>query len=117
MNDLVEFLRARLDEDERAALNVRPDQDYSDSAHQERWSPARVLREVEAKRAIVDDYEDAAAICRAALAEDTYGKTHPRTAAGAFIAYQATARNLAGIWRDHPDYQQGWALNEAAPPG
>ena len=53
-DDPVARLRAGLDADEAAANAVRPDQDYADSAHQERQDPARALREVAAKRAIIE---------------------------------------------------------------
>ncbi|MEV6548040.1 DUF6221 family protein [Streptomyces sp. NPDC051597] len=82
MDDLVQFLRDRLDEDERTsrlaadetggtwrayykqivAVNPKFGEDPADAntsevaAHIARHDPARVLREVEAKRRIVDAY-------------------------------------------------------------
>ena len=76
MDDLVTWLRAQLDEDERYAREARPGPwtadggmvyvnhptdevvNYTESAeHIARWDPARVLREVEAKRKIIDELE------------------------------------------------------------
>jgi uncharacterized protein DUF6221 len=94
---LVEFLRERLDEDEQAARDVRPDQDYSDSAHQDRWSPARVLREVEAKRRIIGEYERYVAERRRAMGGwDTYSEQSPIITA------------LAAVYADHPEYDESW---------
>ena len=59
MTDLVAFLRARLDEDERIARDGEGacwHVDYCDEdgpVFMARFDPARVLREVEAKRRIV----------------------------------------------------------------
>jgi hypothetical protein len=125
-DDLVAFLRARLDEDEataRAAAGLRwfldstedSDQrsirytgpstlrpgdladyyvadrvDEHDAAHIARHDPARVLREVEAKRAIVDAYENST---EGSIVWDVLG---------------FAATTLAAIWRDHPDYRQEW---------
>jgi hypothetical protein len=78
MTDLVEFLRARLDEDDEAAraagnrrwlvqdniIELHPEREddgfmswptRADARHAARWEPARVLREVQAKRQIIDE--------------------------------------------------------------
>jgi hypothetical protein len=62
MTDLVEFLRAALDEDERVALEAVDDYYYLDEGEAtlrflEYHDPARVLAEVAAKRAILDLHE------------------------------------------------------------
>ncbi|MFD9949848.1 DUF6221 family protein [Nonomuraea sp. NPDC059023] len=76
MDDLITFLRARLDEDEQAARDASADvwrkserpsiwvscedgpvaqtKYFEDAAHIARHDPARVLREVEAKRRMLD---------------------------------------------------------------
>lgn len=76
--DIVEFIKARLDEDERLAnaatdafmhgdrIGIEPNKLHpSVRMHVYGWAPARVLREVEAKRrmlewaqAQLDDFED-----------------------------------------------------------
>lgn len=136
MSDLVAFVRARLDDDEAAALaaaqgpgrdwdaasqgqgrerdGVLWDEDRANviawfdghlpgAAHAARHDPRRVLREVKALRAIVDlhellgdpaDYDYGAAPC---LCEEIWPC--------------ATVKALAGIWRDHPDYDPAWKLS------
>jgi hypothetical protein len=110
MDDLVAFLNARLDEDEaRARATLRPGgplwsevgygERIPEMAHIERHSPARVLRDVEAKRAIVR--------LAAKVREWTDGS------AGATAGYAAavvgdTLCALAAIDSDHPDYRPEW---------
>jgi hypothetical protein len=101
MHPLVAFLRARLDEDEAAALRAQALRDKLDDAHRQidrgirdgaeyAWreaavNPVRVLREVEAKRAILAQWE--------ASPSDSPVLT--------FALY-----SLAAVYRDHPDYDQ-----------
>ena len=97
MDDLAAFLTARLDEDEaraRAALEEWHDEgtrheweDLPDAsfAHARSFDPARVLREVEAKRAILD-YEN-------------YRKSLP----GCLLL-----RHFAAVYSDHPGYRPEW---------
>jgi len=126
MDDLTAFLAARLGEDEAAAkANIGagpgwvhglgdtenfgpswPDYQTYDSEelsaaedYLDRFRPLRVLREVEAKRAIVR--------LAAKVREWTDGS------AGATAGYAAavvgdTLRALAAVWSDHPDYRQEW---------
>src|SRR6266851_3549381 len=68
MNEIVDFLTARLDEDEAAAkasleamrepwqADHWQEMHPADERHYVRWDPARVLREVEANRAILEFY-------------------------------------------------------------
>lgn len=112
--DLVQFLRDRLGEDEQAARVAAPGPwavdggsvyvghpinevvDYSESAaHIARHDPARVLAEVEAKRAIVDWVEE----CRAFFWQ-TDGTLMPS-------AYRVLAP-LAAIYADHLDFRDEW---------
>ena len=60
--------------------------------HIARHDPARVLREITAKRAVIRRYEDAAF-----GAEDTVN-----------VLYLVVS-DLSGCWSDHPDYRQEWA--------
>lgn len=81
MDDLLQFLRDQLDQDERTARAATPGPwavegasvyvghptneivDYSESAeHIARHDPARVLAEVDAKRRVLDRYENQAAL-------------------------------------------------------
>lgn len=100
---LVDFLRARFDEDEAPARaadaglgNVLNQVEYSDSAaeaderHIARHDPARVLREVEAKRRVVDRY--------------SWLREHGDTGDMAWVLPL-----LAAAYADHPDYRPEWA--------
>lgn len=71
MDDLVEWLRAQLDEDERSARACAGDGEWDAAdiaiygadlapevrAHMAQHDPARVLREIDAKRQALDHYE------------------------------------------------------------
>lgn len=61
MDDLITWLRAQLDEDERAARAWMPfgTPTAADREHIARHDPARVLAEVDAKRRILDECESA----------------------------------------------------------
>ena len=126
MSDLVEFLRARLDEDEQAAKHVRqPYRLYVDNdgrisepkrvddlhgehdGEYEQWAdggdrmpndiaswwpiydPARVLREAEAKRKLIDRLVASMEEDYAPWNEDNLGC-------------------LAEVYADHPDYREEW---------
>lgn len=140
MDDLVEFLRARLDEDEEAGKAATPgpwrathrddgthhvfaasdrkvhrDGGYppdwpedvvnptADADHIARYDPARVLREVEAKRRILADYERYA--------------TERRRAMGGWYDEGASPilAVLAAVYADHPDYRPEWAPSAPDP--
>lgn len=130
MNDLVEFLRARLDEDEELAQaaprgpwgedashcvvdatgvrvicsvnggTLRPT--LAVRAHVLGHDPARVLREVEAKRQLLTEYAEVAHNDGAGSYEYGYG-----WADGLGLAVRCTAAAYA----DHPDYRPEWAPN------
>lgn len=152
MSDLVEFLRARLDEDgaavrkhscaldcmgrihqdwhrvqlarergdtvERLAAmglgleNVgawNPDGEHTihpDSMHGTALDPARVLREVEAKRRIVEQWATHEALDRETF--DAEGE-HARSLVSLRAAYWDACRELAAVYADHPDYRPEWA--------
>lgn len=82
MIDLVEFLRARCDEDRAWADNPECAED-----------PARVLREVEAKQAIVD-YESDGHL--RGLHIDAWG------------IWRDQLKSLAAVYAGHPDYREEW---------
>lgn len=123
--DITAFITARLDEDERIAresetqcwrsgFDDKETLSYAlvdsegepvvydegrpaegETRHMARHDPARVLREVEAKRAIVD-------WCR---------RMDPYPGMGGLMAAEARriVRWLAATWADHPDYDPAWA--------
>ena len=119
MSDLVEFLRARLDEDEAVALAAANEKDgatwdayfiyregigistdgpveerdgyishHEETAHISRHDPARVLREVEAKRRVLWLLEGG----------DAYECS----------VMEPAIKALASIYSDHPDYRDEW---------
>ena len=103
---LVEFLTARLDEDEAAATR------HLDDASGAGWGdyPARVLREVAAKRAILaehsptsypydDEVGDESCTGCGLGGDEEYRET---------INTCPTLRALASVYSDHPDYREEW---------
>jgi hypothetical protein len=105
MDDLVEFLRARLDEDERAVEGTWTPPSSTPS-HQlatmqgsiVMMRPARVLREVAAKRVLLDDYERFVAERRRMMGG---WDSHPE------VSPVLTA--FAAVYDAHPDYRPEWA--------
>lgn len=97
MSDLVTFLRARLDEDEHAATEERDADSWNEYDDDTYNSPARVLREVEAKRRIVSLY-------RLSFRKD--GQPSPE--GGYAEAYWDVLRLLAEPYSDHPDFDPSW---------
>lgn len=101
--DLVEFLRARLDDDEAVARAAEGRVDElmgwievgipEAERHVYRHDSARVLAEVDAKRRIVDGQADA--------------DPHSGYITATFTAEDAL-RLLALPYADHPDYDESW---------
>lgn len=132
MDALAEFLRARHDEDEQAARAttgpwkyhhetggvvlptarhvpklteiVSTPRERSDARHMVRWDSARVLREIEAKRATIADYEYAA-LRREEFAPgtDPYRRYDHRVA-----ALRQVLLREATVYVDHRDYDPEW---------
>ena len=100
MNALAAFLRARLADDEAWAANALSRRFAPIPNATERPGTAeRVLADVEAKRAIVEDFEVYARDLREAPSEFARGRRH--------AALLAVTR-LATAYADHPDYRQEW---------
>jgi uncharacterized protein YlaI len=130
--ELAAFLKARLDEDERTArAAIRDDPGHmfmkhsqpQEIAHIARHDPARVLRDVEAKRRIIDEhepYEDITGYInnepiRAMLCPTCVYIGDDETPDGDRIgvlehddAPCATLRLLALPYDQHPEYQMEW---------
>lgn len=108
MTPLDEFLTARLDEDEAAAKAAasRPLGDQwidgtrltAVAAHIARHDPARVLREVEAKRKILNSWVSAATADRYSAGPEPIDHFQD--------GLEHALRLLATAWSDHPDYRQ-----------
>ena len=103
---IVEFLEARIAEDEARV-------DAIHSLATERYggvpvyrnvsgSPARILREVAAKRAIIKAYVDADI-----KAHDTYN-FHEDILNGESNGLETAVEALAICWSDHPDFNEEW---------
>jgi hypothetical protein len=81
-------------------------QSMADAAHIARHDPDRVLRGVEAKRAILDRYAGACAEVRSFVTAER------RTAARiAQFELEAVVHLLALAWAAHPDYDPAWSPN------
>lgn len=116
--DLVAFLRARLDEDEQTAREalkrttttrrmIRGEmvEDTVQPSEWRRsvWPPARVLRDVEAKRRIVERHADCGS--GGGYCDDGgHGWDHLPGGGCAELA------DLAVVYADHPDYREEWRL-------
>ena len=119
---IVAFAKARLDEDEAVAkraaacaLVQREGYEAGDWSwlqsygqpqpeqvalidHQARFDPARVLRDVEAGRRLLDAYLRTEQAVPAESWESDYTQ-----------ALGQAVRFRAAVWRDHPEYDQSWA--------
>lgn len=73
--------------------------------------PARVLREVHAKRAILTAYEDALGTSELFKRELGTG-THMVVAAESYLY---VIRALSAVYSDHPDYDPAWSGNQERP--
>lgn len=109
MKDLIAFYRARLDELEQAARqtteeeyawNVGVSTSYGSIDHAELHTPSWALRDVEAKRRIVDEYDEALRTL-SGFRESGYEE-------GRREALELACRALALPYADHRDYQKRW---------
>ncbi|MET8185702.1 DUF6221 family protein [Streptomyces sp. NPDC005246] len=107
----VEFLRARLHEDEAAANALKPGKNQDVAKLQ-----ARVLADIEAKRRLVDWVEEIPR--RAAEAEDNEGRVRWQKWAGTLYAeYSRDLRSpvicqLVAAYDGHRDFHPAWRLVE-----
>lgn len=101
--DLIAFLTARLDEDERLARAYLDNAIARKRPGPERWAYARVLSQVEAVRPVIRRWERAMAIPEPVVSF-TAGQDD-----GYRQACEDALRDAAAIWNSHPDYQQEWS--------
>src|SRR4051794_13752192 len=111
LDALVTFLLARLEEDEVAAWAVlrgrefRPFESIVQTAdHGARHGPLRVLREVTAKRAVIQTWRDSSRGQR-----DRLGAGHTELAEAMIVA-------MATVFAQHPDFDPEW-LGTVEEPG
>ncbi|GLY81855.1 DUF6221 family protein [Actinoallomurus iriomotensis] len=101
MSDLAEFLRARLDEDERDAQETeRLVESGMEVPGAVTYSPERVLREVEAKRQLVREIST--------LTEFDWGEPDGSMRSDYVEAFRRVLRIHALPYADHPDYREEW---------
>lgn len=118
---LVEFLRARLAEDERKAMQVyRVDWNDPDGwaalhalvrEHAQHHDPARVLRDVEAKRRIVERHDRDPQWADSPSMRDGCkgcGYEGPMESPRFDVDECPELRDLASVYADHPDYKERW---------
>ena len=103
VDDLTAFLNARLDEDEQYARDPDGWNEYDPG---ERGEPARVLRDVEAKRRIVDDYRISVNACRNVTGTELDSPGY-KSMCGGRDAFRSACAALAAVYSDHPDYRPG----------
>lgn len=75
--------------------------------HIARHDPARVLREVAAKRAIIEAADEATSND---MSVDSDRRVGSRNMAEEPYVGDLILRALAGVYSDHPDYRTGWAV-------
>lgn len=76
--------------------------DAETAAHIARYAPARVLREVAAKRARIERYK------RAVAATSSVSSFMRGQDDGYAEACLDSIRDDTATWSDHPEYQEGW---------
>ncbi|BDQ19744.1 DUF6221 family protein [Rhodococcus qingshengii] len=127
---IVEFLEARIAEDEAVARGVASDGEWTsgstygmfvsiearswtvvsgewerrDANHIARHDPARVLREVAAKRAVITQSREA----NEYYAHMSGNGRIASMAAGNVNACAAMLKALASVYDDHPDFSEEW---------
>ncbi|UUG69993.1 hypothetical protein SEA_ZUCKER_33 [Arthrobacter phage Zucker] len=101
MASIIDFLEARIDEDETHSIYVR---DWGSSAPDPLFAPGRVLAECAAKRSILVSL----ASTSAAHAKETH-LGQKLVLAGMDTGLRLALQALALPYREHPDYQQEWA--------
>lgn len=99
--NIIEFLEARIAEDEARAgsgwSSLGDTRWTTDNYGRDSLTPSAVLAECAAKRAIIAE-------CRPSTLRDLDAGEDDQPAP------LWVARTLAAVYKDHPDYQQEWAL-------
>jgi hypothetical protein len=118
---LIPFMNARLDEDEAGAWSVHDVVKcdailYEDlpnvgdcDIHCDCGYPARVLREVAAKRARIALMIEAMEEMDNLIADDDAERADQHVAIGRYRAATVAVKHDATVYSDHPDYREKWA--------
>ena len=120
MKAIIEFLEARIDEDEERAgsgwSRIGTTRWETNNYGQDHLTPSAVLAECKAKRVIVGIYErhrenrDACRTPRAREAEDGTAIQERRTQEARTRVAEDAMRAIASVYYDHPDYQAEWKV-------
>jgi hypothetical protein len=108
--DIVEFLSARITEDEAAARKLLSDKTLSKSGQ---WYEQRLLMECAAKRRIISIVEAARQTALATLLSNPYGEGTqwiPEALEWTTLSLNA----LALPYAEHPDFEPDWLANGQA---
>lgn len=91
-------------------IYIKSDLDDDLSGYLARHDPARVLREVEAKRAILADHQIKAPY-EIERGDEDFGceRCYSDELGVLGFGYCPTLKALAAVWSDHPDYRKEWA--------
>jgi len=103
MDELVAFMRAQLDEDERSIRRLwgRTGGITVERYYRTPFDPSRALAEVDAKRQIIEEHTDSdGAICPTCTEQDTYRTPQAEPC--------RTLRLLALPYAGHPSCQEEW---------
>jgi hypothetical protein len=103
MMTIIEFLEARIAEDEAQAEYVY---EYGSSSPAALFAPARVLAECAAKRAIIEQAEEATGLD---MSVDNDRRVGSRDMDAEPYCGDVILSALAALYKDHPDYRQEWA--------
>jgi hypothetical protein len=95
---IVEFLNARLDEDERASKAVPAGA----------RGRARALAEVAAKRKIVRGYAEAHSVGMRSLEPTPSPSVNGGDPWSELLAWRLAVKYLASVYRTHPQYDRSW---------
>jgi hypothetical protein len=101
--DIVEFLTARIEEDEAAALKLLGDPTLAVSGE---WYERRLLRECEAKRRLIDIIESARQSVLTTLVSQEHGDS--RWVPDVIEWTTLSLNTLALPYADHPEFQARW---------
>lgn len=103
MADLAEFLLARVAEDEASNRRGPEPEAWCDRGEGVHYDYARVLAECEAKRRIVQAWQEAALLIRATA--DEANRSDIRFAR---IGLETAMEALAQVYADHPEFDEAW---------